>query len=179
MSRRHGLSEEESGLFRAAVGPVKPVRHDRVVHRRPGPPPYPRQTLKDEEQVILELLSDSQAPWDLESGDELYYAQPGLQHGVLRRLRRGQLSVARQLDLHGMTVSVARDALAAFLRDSRRDGVRCVRIIHGKGRGSRQGQPVLKRKVDHWLRQREEVLAFASARPVDGGTGAVYVLLKR
>jgi len=87
--------------------------------------------------------------------------------------------VEAQLDLHGLTAAQARAALATFLRDCRIHGLRCVRIIHGKGRGSHNRQPVLKGKVNHWLRQRDEVLAFCTARPVDGGGGAVYTLLKR
>jgi DNA-nicking Smr family endonuclease len=115
---------------------------------------------------------------DLETGEELLYRQPGLPPSVLRKLRRGQWSVQASLDLHGMTVPVAKDALSNFLRASRLTGRRCVLIIHGKGNGSHQRQPVLKGKVNLWLQQWNNVLAFCSARAVDGGTGAVYVLLR-
>lgn len=176
---KHVPSEEEKRLFRTAVGPVKPVRQDKVGPDRTQPPPEPLQTRMDEQQVLRDLLSEGYDPVDLETGEELHYARPGLQHSLLRRLRRGHFSVGAALDLHGMTVAMARQALSEFLRDARRNGTRCVRIVHGKGKGSRLGQPVLKRKLNLWLRQRDQVLAFCSARPVDGGTGAVYVLLKR
>lgn len=176
--KRHTPSEEEVRLFRDAVGPVRALEHDRHLPETAGPPPVPSQRRRDEKQVLRDLLSDGLDPADLETGEELVYLRPGLPYSLLRRLRRGQFSVGPQLDLHGLTVDEARAALGAFLHEVQRGGRRCVRIVHGKGLRSRQGQPVLKVKVNHWLRQREEVLAFCSARPVDGGTGAVYVLLK-
>ena len=178
--KKHGEpSEEDRQLFRSAVGPVKPLRQDAVSRQQGRPAPTPVQTRLDERQVISDMLSEERDPADLETGEELIYARSGLQHGVMRRLRRGQYCVAAALDLHGMTAEMAKQAVAQFLRDARGEGIRCVRIIHGKGRRSPFGQPVLKRKLDLWLRQREDVLAFCSARPVDGGTGAVYVLLRR
>ena len=146
----------------------------------PTPPlPLPVKRIEDEQQVLQDMLSDPEEPELVETGDELFFARAGLQHNVLRKLRRGQYSIGAELDLHGMTVVEARQQLAAFLQAARQRNVRCVRIIHGKGNGSLQRRPILKGKVNHWLQQRDEVLAFASARPVDGGTGAVYVLLKR
>ncbi len=179
MTKHRDQSEEDKRLFRSAVGPVKRLHHDGTPQKGKLPTPTPVQTRLDEQRVVEDLLSTHHDPADLETGEELFYARPGLQYGVLRRLRRGQVCVASALDLHGMTAAVAKQAVAQFLRDAQRAGHRCVRIIHGKGRGSRLGQPVLKRKLDLWLRQRKDVLAFCSARPVDGGTGAVYVLLKR
>jgi DNA-nicking Smr family endonuclease len=179
MSKRDGPSEDERHLFRQTVGPVRRLRHDKVMHGALRAAPYPAQTRLDEQRVVRDLLSYEHDPAELETGEELVYARSGLQHSLLRRLKRGQFSVGAVLDLHGMTVAMAREALGAFLTDTRRAGIRCVRIIHGKGRGSRFGQPVLKQKLNLWLRQRDEVLAFCSTRPVDGGTGAVYVLLKR
>ena len=171
-------SEEDVRLFHQAVGPVRRLTPGRQHHERPGPPPVPAQRRLDEQHVLRELLSDGLDPADLETGEELLYVRPGLPRGLLRQLRRGQFSVCGEIDLHGLTVEEARAGLADFLLRARRQGRRCVRVIHGKGNGSPHGQPVLKRKVSHWLRQRDEVLAFCSARPVDGGTGAVYVLLK-
>ncbi len=179
MTKHRDPSEEEKRLFRSAVGPVKRLHHNSVPPRNKRPTPDPVQTRLDERRVVEELLSDQYESADLETGEELLYARPGLQHGMLRRLRRGQFCVAAVLDLHGMTISTAKHGVATFLQNAHKAGHRCVRIIHGKGRGSRLGQPVLKRKLDLWLRQRKDVLAFCSARPVDGGTGAVYVLLKR
>jgi DNA-nicking Smr family endonuclease len=115
----------------------------------------------------------------METGEELFYCRSGLQHNVLRKLRRGHYAVEAELDLHGLRVAEARQALGTFLQNALERGIKTVRIIHGKGNGSLNKQPVLKGKVNHWLRQRAEVLAFCSARPVDGGTGAIYVLLRR
>lgn len=179
MSKHGKPSIEDKALFRAEVADVEPLRHQQALTLRPTPAPIPRQRLVDEEQVLADMLSDSLDPSELETGDELLYCSPGLQHGVLRKLRRGQYSVGAELDLHGMRVVEARQALGHFLQRSLANDIRVVRIIHGKGNGSLHKQPVLKGKVNHWLRQRIEVLAFCSARPVDGGTGAIYVLLRR
>jgi DNA-nicking Smr family endonuclease len=173
------ISADEAQLFRRAVGPVVRVTTDRVTWRPCGPPPTPEQARLDDQRVLQESLAADSFLWDLETGEDLWYRRPGLQRGVLRKLRRGQFTVQGELDLHGMTVPVARAALAAFLRTSLRAGSRCVRIVHGKGHGSPGRRPVLKELLPGWLRQRKEVLAFCSATPPDGGTGAVYVLLVR
>ncbi len=173
------LSDEERALFRQAVGEVKRLRDDRVEPTAKAPAPYPKSTRTDEEQVLDDALYGPLEPSELDTGEELYYHRDGIQHGVLRKLRRGQYRISAQLDLHGMNVTAARSAFTRFLREAKRDHLSCVRIIHGKGNRSRNKGPVLKTKVNHWLRQRDDVLAFCSARPVDGGTGAVYVLLSR
>ncbi|WJW76606.1 Smr/MutS family protein [Thiohalobacter sp. IOR34] len=184
MSRRKrppaaaSVDPADRALFRDSVGPVRPLRSDRVQHPPRRPPPQPRFRQADERAVLRDMLSDAFDAAELETGEELLFARPGLQGRLLKRLRRGQLPIDAECDLHGLTVAEARQVLAEFLLHSRLNRQCCVRIIHGKGHGSVQRIPVLKRKVDHWLRQRDEVLAFCSARPVDGGTGAVYVLLK-
>ncbi len=179
MRRKKQLSDDDVELFRSAVGPVTPLQNDRIRPERGRPEPVPRKTLEDERQVLKDMLSDDPNDCDLETGEELWFARAGTQQRLMRRLRRGQFSVGAELDLHGMTVADARDALAEFLKECRRSRARCVRIVHGKGLGSRHGRPVIKAKLDRWLRMRDEVVAFSSARPIDGGTGAVYVLLKR
>lgn len=179
MSKRFELAPEDRDLFRDSVGPVAPIHQDRAEPTVRRPPPHPQSTQADEAQVLHDMLSDYFEPADLETGEELYYRSEGIQQSVLRKLRRGQFRVAAVLDLHGMNREAARKALLAFLRGARQDNMSCVRIIHGKGKGSKHRGAVLKYKVNHWLRQRDEVLAFCSARPVDGGTGAVYVLLRR
>lgn len=173
------ISAEEAALFRSSVGRVTRHRQDKVEPTNPRPLPIPRQTLHDNAMVLREMMSDTHDPADLETGEELLFSRAGLQHKLLRRLRRGEFRVDAELDLHGKTVVEARAALAQFLHRCRRSHARCVRLIHGKGLGSKQKLPVLKHKLNAWLRQRDEVLAFCSARPVDGGTGALYVLLKR
>lgn len=169
----------EKTLFRQQVGKVRRVAQDRVAPHRPGRLPVPEQSQRDAADVMQSLLSDDYEPTDIETGEELLYVRPGLQHSVVRKLRRGLYAIEAELDLHGHTVAQAREALNAFVRDARGMGKRCVRVIHGKGRSSEGKLPVLKGKVNHWLRQKDEVLAFCSARPTDGGTGAVYVLLRR
>lgn len=179
MTKRFQLDPEDQALFRQYVGSVKRLHYDGIEPLGRRPPPVPVSTRADENQVLKDMISDYFEPAEMETGEELCYCSEGLQQGVLRKLRRGQFRVSGFLDLHGMTVAVARQALTEFLQRARRDNMTCVRIVHGKGNRSRHRGPVLKQKVNHWLRQRLEVLAFCSARPVDGGTGAIYVLLRR
>lgn len=177
MRRKPSISPEDAELFRREAGPVKPLRHDRAEPPTSRPPPLPRQTWRENALIRDEMLYGEFDPADMEIGEELVYLQAGVQRGVLRKLRRGHYSVRRELDLHGLTVPEARLALGEFLAHCSEQGERCVRIIHGKGNNSRNQQPVLKIKLNTWLRLRKDILAFCSARPVDGGTGAVYVLL--
>ena len=151
----------------------------RAEHPRRKIPPVAGQRLQDERRALAESLSELPA-WDVdaETGDELVYLRNGLGTQTLRRLRRGHWVIQDELDLHGHTAAEAREALAAFLHACLRRGFRCVRIIHGKGLRSRNREPVLKTKVGHWLRQRQEVLAYCQARQADGGGGAVIVLLQ-
>ena len=172
------ISSEDVELFQQEVADVDRLHSDKVHHELPTPRPIPLQHQLDEEKVLQDMMSDHLDIADVETGEELVFSRPGISLQQMRKLRRGQFSVGGQLDLHGMTIDVARTALATFLRDSQISGIRCVRIIHGKGHGSKQKIPVLKNKVNRWLRQRDEVLAFSSAHPKDGGTGAVYVLIK-
>ncbi len=167
-------------LFRRAVADAVPLPpSNRADIARPRPKPLARQRLRDEQQVMVDALSD---PWDwdaaVSSGEELVFVRPGVPTAALRKLRRGGWVIRGELDLHGHTGDEARVALAAFLNRCHLEDRRCVRIIHGKGYGSKNRLPVLKNKVRHWLMQREDVLAFCQARTVDGGAGAVIVLLK-
>ena len=173
------ISDDDSALFRDAVGPVAEIAKGQ--RRRPWrdmPSARPAMREADEQAVIGELLDFSPGD-DIETGDDLFHRREGVQLAVMRKLRRGQYRCQAELDLHGMIVDVARQCLAVFLRDALDRDYRCVRIVHGKGLRSGHRGPVLKTKVAGWLRQRNEVLAFCSARPNDGGTGAVYVLLRR
>ncbi|RKZ87471.1 MAG: DNA mismatch repair protein MutS [Candidatus Parabeggiatoa sp. nov. 1] len=169
----------ESALFRKAMLGVKPLTCDKVPPTKPRLSPIPKQRQKDDALVCEEMLSDNYDPANVETGEELLFVRPGIQRSVLTKLRRGQFSIKAELDLHGMIVRVAQVEVANFLRDCQNRNVRCARIVHGKGYGSWQKQPVLKNQLNNWLRQRDDVLAFCSARQVDGGTGAVYVLIKR
>jgi len=179
MADKSKISDADRALFRDKTSGTRQLQYDRVNHPGKAPRPIPAQRLADEQQVLDDMFSDETYADEVETGEELFFAREGLQQNLLRKLRRGQLSVTAELDLHGYIVADARIALTDFLKDCRRHGDRCVRIVHGKGHGSKQKLPVLKNKVNTWLQQRDEILAFCSARPVDGGTGAVYVLLKR
>jgi len=178
MSGKDKSDKNDSVSFPDAVGGVRPLKQDRIAPPRKKRKPVPEQTLRDQREVIASLLSDDYEPADVETGEELLYSRPGLQHSVMRKLRRGQYAIEAQLDLHGNTVPEARERVSTFLRDMQAQGKRCVRIIHGKGKSSEGKLPVLKGKVNAWLQQWNQVLAFCSARSNDGGTGAIYVLLR-
>jgi DNA-nicking Smr family endonuclease len=169
----------DPGHFLRAIGEVRRLRHDLADVRAPPPRPHAEKHREDERAVLRDLLSDPVSATDLQPGDELRFLRAGVSRRVFRNLRRGQYRVQDELDLHGLFASEARRAVSTFLNDARSASRLCVRIVHGKGLRSRQQGPVLKGLLDHWLRQRDDVLAFSSARPADGGTGAVYVLLKR
>lgn len=171
--------DEERRLFREQVKVTRVLKQDRVSHPPTRRRPQPFQRRRDEQRVMASLLSDEYDPAEVETGEELIYLRPGVQQRVWRKFRRGQYAIEAELDLHGNIVTEARERVDQFLREAQRDGKRCVRIIHGKGLSAEGKLPVLKHKVNSWLRQKDGVLAFCSARPNDGGTGAVYVLLKR
>jgi DNA-nicking Smr family endonuclease len=169
----------ERNVFASAVGPVRALRRsDRAPVTRERPEPHPRQRELDEREAMREAVSDEV---DVESllltDDGLSFRRPGIGPDVPTRLRRGQWALQGELDLHGLTREAAREALAAFVREAHRRGQRCVRVVHGKGHGSPGRQPVLKDKVQRWLAQRSEVIAFAQASGAQGGAGALLVLL--
>ena len=174
-----GISDDDRRLFREAIGEVE--RLDPVapppVSRKPAP--YPHMLEADEAAVPSELLDMSFDPASLEVGEELSFLREGYSPKLLRQLKRGQFSVQGDIDLHQMNAAAAQLSIIEFLAEARRDGIRCVRIIHGKGLRSKATGPVLKALTDRMLRRRDDVIAFASARPALGGTGAVVVLLKR
>ena len=174
------LPGEEAELLRSELADVVPLTpHGRILPAPPFIPPLPLSLLRDERQVIHESLHDP-IRWDedTETGEETSYVRPGITRQILRRLRHGDWVAQAELDLHGLTRVEAKRELADFLFQCKRRGARWVRIIHGKGLGSKNREPVLKLHVRHWLMQREEVLAYVQARPADGGGGAVMVLLK-
>lgn len=166
--------------FRDAVGDVTPLTiRARVEHDRPPHPPLPKKRWEDDEQVLVASVSDEfEIDTLLHTDDELSFRRPGVGPDVLRKLRRGDWVIQDEIDLHGCRTDEARELLAGFLRDAVRRGVRCVRVVHGKGLGSQDRQPVLKGKTRVWLAQRDEVIAFCQARPAEGGSGALVVLLK-
>lgn len=176
-------ARNEKELFSRAVGTVLalPLKHrpgHRASLKRVPPPPIAEQHRLDELAVMQEALSDDFDVETLLHTDEtLSFRRPGMGPDVVRKLRRGNWTIQRQLDLHGFRREEARNALAAFLREASKAGMRCVRVVHGKGLGSPGKAPVLKGRVQSWLIQKQEVLAFVQARPAEGGAGALVVLL--
>ena len=178
MRAKHEPSEEDRMLFRDSMRGVKPLHaKKKAAARKPKPPPRARFSDAEKRAVLEESLKFDLATNEAFTGEDLWYAKPGVQLALMRKLRRGQFSARAELDLHGLRSEDARAAVAEFLYEAGQRGWRCVRVIHGKGLGSGPKGPVIKQKLGGWLRQRKEVLAFCSARPVDGGSGALYVLL--
>ena len=173
-------AEAEKNLFSRSVGPVTPLRNPNLARlRKRLPAPLPVQHWLDEERVLHESISDDfDVSTLLDTDDQLSFRRPGIGVEVTRRLRSGHWSIQRHLDLHGLRVDEAREALGEFIRHAHRIGLRCVRVVHGKGLGSPGKAPVLKGRVQRWLVQKSEVLAFVQARPMEGGAGALVVLLQ-
>ena len=169
----------EEDLFKRAAGAVKPIRQPpRVPLATEQPAPIPVQQQLDDQRVLLESLSDEfDASTLLDVDDAMSFRRPGIGTDVTRKLRTGHWSIQRELDLHGLRRDDAREMLGAFIRDAHKHGIRCVRVVHGKGLGSPGKVPVLKGKVHSWLIQKNEVLAYVQARADEGGAGAVVVLL--
>ena len=170
----------ERTLFVRAAGAVQPLRSPVRVDLAPDqPPPLPVQLQLDEQRVLQEAISDEfDAATLLDIDEALSFRRPGVGTDITRKLRKGGWSIQGEIDLHGLRREDAREALASFIRESHRRGWRCVRVVHGKGLGSPGKTPVLKGKVQGWLIQKNEVLAFVQARGDEGGAGALVVLLK-
>jgi DNA-nicking Smr family endonuclease len=172
--------QAEQDLFKRAAGAVQPLRHSPRVALAPDQPaPIPVQQQLDEQRALQESISDEfDASTLLDVDDAMSFRRPGIGTDVTRKLRRGDWSIQREIDLHGLRREDARDALSVFVRESHKHGLRCVRVVHGKGLGSPGKTPVLKGRVQSWLIQKNEVLAFVQAKPAEGGAGALVVLLK-
>lgn len=173
----------EQELFSHSIGPIKalPARHgpgQKAQINIVQPAPIPVQLQLDEQAVMREALSDEfDGDALLDTDEALSFRRPGIGVDVVRKLRRGAWRIQGQLDLHGLRRDDARDTLSKFIREAQKTGWRCVRVVHGKGLGSPGKTPVLKGRVQSWLIQKIEVLAFAQARPAEGGAGALVVLL--
>jgi DNA-nicking Smr family endonuclease len=164
--------------FRAAMCGVQPLKPDnRLEHISSRPDPIPAQRILDEKAVLEELLQAGNEEFELETGEQLLFLRPDHSPRLLRRLRRGHFSISDSIDLHQMSERVAAEALVKFLSEASLNRHGCVRIVHGKGLHS-SGRPILKMLTHKILRKFPSVVAFASCRPVDGGTGAVVVLFK-
>lgn len=180
MRMPHPEDQDDSALFRAAIGEVTPLRKvETPAIEKPRPKPRARMAEQDEAQALGEFAQLLHSTTPLEAGDTASYRRDTLPPRMFQRLKRGQYSVQDELDLHGATATQAEQLLRQFLLEAHDHDHGCVRIIHGKGLQSDGGAPVLKNLVDRLLRQRNDVLAFHSAPPAQGGTGAVLVLLAR
>ncbi|MFO7305284.1 MAG: Smr/MutS family protein [Gammaproteobacteria bacterium] len=170
---------DERNLFREYVRDVKPLVVEERHTSRPKPSPVARFTRADRREVLRESLLPPQDETLLCTGDELSFRRPHVPERILTKLRRGHYVVDAEIDLHGLTAAEARGALREFIGQALQRRFTCVRVVHGKGRRSGPRGPVLKNVVNLWLQRSDAVLAFGSARAVDGGSGAVYVLLRR
>jgi DNA-nicking Smr family endonuclease len=179
-AKRARQAQSDADLFRRAAGAVQPLpqKHHAELQTE-KPEPFPKQTRRDEAAVLGESISDEFDVSSLLDTDEhLSYRAAGVGPDVTRKLRKGEWAIQAQLDLHGLRVEEAREQLTAFVREAKASGLRCVRIVHGKGLGSPGKTPVLKGRVQGWLAQKKEVIAFVQARPAEGGAGALVVLLQ-
>jgi DNA-nicking Smr family endonuclease len=172
-------ADDREALRRALAGVEPLAKPRRQPLRPPAPPPVPAQTRRDERAALAESIAGPLSVDDaLDSGVELSHLRDGVSRQVLRRLRRGHWVVQDNLDLHGMNRVEAAEQVAAFVRAAATRGLRCVRIVHGKGLGSKNREPVLKGKLRAWLTPRDDVLAYCQAPAAEGGSGALLVLLK-
>ena len=171
--------DEASEIFREAVRDVRPIApSNRVTPERLRPAPVPAKRLEDEQAVLDELAHLAMDGDDIEFEDDATFLRPGVPRDILRKLRRTHWVIQDTLDLHGLTGDEAVAETAVFLAACKREGRRCVRIVHGKGLRSPRREPVLKRRIRKLLTRRDEVLAFAEPRSHQGGGGAVIVLLQ-
>ncbi|MEJ2257613.1 MAG: Smr/MutS family protein [Woeseiaceae bacterium] len=174
------MSEKDTDDFKRAMQGTKPLKHEpRVPALKPKPKPRARFSRADQQRVLEESLEDDIDTLEHGYGAALRFRRQHVGKRTMRKLQRGGYSVQAEIDLHGMTLEEARPALTDFIQYSASQGKLCVRVVHGKGLGSGERGPVLKNAVNRWLRRWDCVLAFVSTRQVDGGTGAVYVLLQR
>ena len=167
-------------LFQAAIGKVQAMAPPQRAELAPARPlPIPKQQLLDDAAALQEAISDEvDITTLLDTDDQLSYRRPGVGTDVTQKLRKGKWTIQKQIDLHGFRSDEAREVLGAFIREAHKHGLRCVRVVHGKGLGSPGKAPVLKDKVHRWLVQKSEVLAFVQAPPAQGGAGALVVLLQ-
>lgn len=178
-AERQAMSDRE--LFLQTIGKdvVRLDASDRASVERKRPKPVPVQRIADEKRVLQESLSDEFSVENLlDTDDQLSFRRDGIGPDIVKKLRRGHWVIQDELDLHGMRRDEAREMVVEFLKVASMRGIRCIRIVHGKGLGSVNNEPVLKKLVFKWLVQRADVMAFCQAKPVDGGGGAVVVLLK-
>ena len=178
MAKSGKPSTDDIELFRRSVGPVRKIHHDKTMPSGKPLSSRPRRQAPAYEALLTDSFSDGFDSGEVTSDEALFFARPGLQQRQLQRLKRGQLTIGAELDMHGMTAAIARHELVHFISACRDQHIRCVRVIHGKGYRSDSQAPILKNRINNWLRQHHDVLAFSSTLQKDGGSGAVYILLR-
>ncbi|MEK0362942.1 Smr/MutS family protein [Pseudomonas sp. CBC3] len=177
------MQDDDFSLFKSAVHGVKPIKHDRADTGKPRSNKAQIATRRanaiiSDSEIRIDGLSD-QFVIDVAAEDELYWARDGVQDSQMRKLKAGQIPFEGSLDLHGLSVEKARELLWDFLAEASKFEIRCVRVTHGKAARVDGKRPMIKSHVNTWLRQHAQVLGFSSCVPRHGGTGAVYVMLKR
>ena len=172
------MTDDDVEHFRRSMSDARPLKSDaRVPEPKKKPPARARFSRADEQKALAESLEADIDTMEAANAESMRYHRPHVGKRTMRKLARGKYAVQAEIDLHGMTVAEARPRLSDFIDYSLKQGLTCVRIVHGKGLRSGPGGPVIKRRIGRWLRRRDDVLAFCSARPAHGGTGALYVLL--
>ena len=169
---------DDAALFRSAIGPVRELPASPSGPEKPRPKPLARMRDRDEADARSEFQRALDAS-PLLGGDVSSYRREHVPKGVLQRLARGEYAAQDELDLHHLNAAAAEAMLRRFIKEAFASGMGCVRVIHGKGLNSPDGVPTIKNLTDRVLRHRSDVLAFHSAPPAQGGTGAVLVLLGR
>ncbi len=172
-------TNDDFSSFKAAIKGVKPIKNDRVdLYAHPeNTRPFKDNSQYHDEATHAQLSDEWESP-EVSGEEILFFARPGLQFKAQKQLRQGKIIIDDHLDLHGLTISEARETLLEFILFAQKQQIRCIRLVHGKGYRATTEKPVLKNKVNSWLRQHPDVLAFASAQPKDGGAGAMYIILK-
>jgi DNA-nicking Smr family endonuclease len=177
------MHDDDFSLFKAELRGVKPLKQDRADTGKPKPDRTHLAVLRQAASMAINAIKvdgmSDQFVLDVGPEEPLHWANDGVQESQMRKLKLGQIGFDGSLDLHGMSVEVARDTLWAFLAEAGKFEVRCVRITHGKSIRTDGRRPMLKSHVNTWLRQHAQVLGFTSCLPKHGGTGAIYVMLKR
>ena len=176
------MQDNEENLFREEVRNVKPLKIKsktvETANNKPKPKPIAKKTLEDEREVLIESLSDAYIYEDGELEGGLLFLRSGHSPDIIKKLKKGYWVVQGSIDLHGMVSQEAKSYIVDYIHECKKRHIRCIRIIHGKGIGSKNKEPVLRNKVKNWLAQKDEVIAYAQAPNHDGGSGAVIVLLK-
>jgi len=176
--QNNDLSEEDKALFRQSVGPVETIRQTKGYS---FPKPVRSKKSLQKPSVTEPVFNPKNGPVlpNLTAGDPISFKRSGIQNRVMTKLKRGQVHFGREIDLHGLNASEAEARLNHCLENCLESAIRYIKIIHGKGKGSTGGKPVIKNLVYEQLRADSRILAFHSARRDDGGTGALYVMLKQ